>query len=70
MPPTVLVEYIRSNTTFVDKPYLTVDRSGTASDGKIVVTYTVFSGLPTLPGCQFGKARIMYSFSTDGGATF
>ena len=70
MPPTVLVEYIGQNAHFVDKPYLTVDRSGTASDGKIVVTYTVFSGLPTLPGCQFGKARIMYSFSTDGGATF
>lgn len=47
---------------FQDKPMLEVDRTGGAHDGNVYVCWSRFTG--------FGQNRILFSRSTDSGATF
>ncbi len=58
-----LISYpVNSTTYFPDKPFMTIDDTGGATDGNIYMSYTRYSGCPYV-----SNAGIYFVRSTDGG---
>lgn len=60
---TVIVYVSNESFKFLDKPWIAVDTSGGEYDGNIYVVWSAFTGWA-------GREQIMFSRSTDHGATF
>ncbi|MET0713440.1 MAG: post-COAP-1 domain-containing protein [Mycetocola sp.] len=69
-PNSTGVTTVGNRTTFLDKPWITVDNTGGANNGNVYVCFTRFVDTTNPSDGNADTSELRFSRSTDGGATY